>query len=101
MRKSHGRLFLVTQLFVVSFAQHAMLVGLTMPLQLGMAGSGAELNRIDLLAVALCVTGIVTGAVADNQLFTYMAIPPEAKPLVLDTGEPLDVRARCVLLISP
>jgi len=85
LRREHGRFWIVTQFFAVSLAQHGMLVGLTMPLQPAMAATGAPLNAYDLLAFALCVTGICVGFVADNQLHAYMGLGP-AKPILLETG---------------
>lgn len=90
MRKSQGKLFLVSQFFSVSLAQHGMLVGLTMPLQLAMrygnggGDGGDDLNILDLIATLVCLAGITIGFFADNQLWAYMNTPN--KPLVLETG---------------
>jgi len=84
MRRDHGRLFIVSQFFVVSVAQHGMLVGLTMPLQPAMALDGAPLNVHDVVATLLCLVGLWTSWTADNQLFAYMA--RKDKPLLLETG---------------
>lgn len=84
MRKEQGTLWIVTQFFAVSVAQHGMLVGLTMPLQATMAADGAPLNYLDAIAGVFCVTGIVIGFFADNQLWAYMNTPN--KPMILETG---------------
>lgn len=84
MREAHGKLWLVTQFFTVSLAQHGMLVGLTMPLQPAMASNGTPLNFLDVMAVFFCLAGITIGMFADNQLWEYMRRPN--KPLVLQTG---------------
>jgi steroid 5-alpha reductase family enzyme len=84
MRKQHGYFFLVTQFFAVSLAQHGMLVGLTMPLSAAMSSSGEMLNWLDGVALCLCLTGILVGFVADNQLYAYMTM--KNKPVLLETG---------------
>ena len=68
MRREHGAAWVITQFFVVSLAQHGMLVGLTLPLQPAMATDGAPLGPLDAAACAVCVAGILIGCVADNQL---------------------------------
>jgi len=84
MRKEQGFVWIVTQFFAVSLAQHGMLVGLTMPLEATMAADGAPLNYLDAVAGALCFTGILIGLFADNQLWAYMNTPN--KPMILETG---------------
>jgi steroid 5-alpha reductase family enzyme len=84
MRRDHGPLWIVSQFFAVSLAQHGMLVGLTMPLQATMAADGLPLNALDGVAGAMCVMGILLGFFSDNQLFAYMNTPN--KPMILDTG---------------
>ncbi len=97
MRREHGRWWWITQFGAVSLAQHGMLVGLTMPLQAAMTSTlpfmpaadvpaPAPFNWLDGLACAGCLAGIVIGACSDNQLWRYMQLPPEEKPIVLDTG---------------
>ena len=84
MRKQHGVFFIFTQFFVVSLAQHGMLVGLTLPLSQAMLSGGSPLNWIDGVALLLCVSGIAIGFIADNQLHAYMSTPN--KPLLFETG---------------
>eukprot|EP01051_Picozoa_sp_SAG22_P016839 SAG22_NODE_2471_length_2534_cov_1.657495_1_plen_364_part_00 len=86
MRRAHGRLWVLTQFFAVSVAQHGMLVGLTLPLQPAMAADAAPLNAVDVAAVAVCVAGLAIGCTADNQLREYMLMAPDAKPIILQTG---------------
>ena len=86
MRKSHGQWWWLSQFFAVSLAQHGMLVGLTMPLEPAMMGAQNPLNALDVIAVVVCLAGIVIGAASDNQLWEYMQLDKHEKPLVLDTG---------------
>ena len=86
MRQAHGRWWMVSQFGAVCLAQHAMLVGLTLPLAPAMSADGAALNAVDVIACTLCAAGIAIGYVADKQLHTYMQFDRSKKPLVLDTG---------------
>ena len=86
MRKSHGKWWWLTQFFAVSLAQHGMLVGLTMPLQPAMMDDNHAINVLDVLAIGICLAGIVFGALSDNQLWDYMQLEKSKKPIVLDTG---------------
>jgi steroid 5-alpha reductase family enzyme len=84
MRQQHGSMWIISQFFAVSLAQHGMLVGLCLPLSEAMKSSGAPFGWIDIVATLLCCCGIVCGFVADNQLYEYMNM--ENKPILLETG---------------
>lgn len=61
-----------------------MLVGLTLPLHPATCATGSALNALDGVAAFLCIFGICFGAVADEQLWTFMQ--QKRRPLILDTG---------------
>lgn len=84
MRKAHGKFFIISQFVTVSLVQHGMLVGLTLPLLPTTSVQGADLNVVDVVAIFICVLGIVIGFFADNQLFSYMNM--KNKPIILETG---------------
>eukprot|EP00931_Biecheleriopsis_adriatica_P051418 TRINITY_DN29818_c0_g1_i1.p1 TRINITY_DN29818_c0_g1~~TRINITY_DN29818_c0_g1_i1.p1 ORF type:complete len:373 (-),score=48.48 TRINITY_DN29818_c0_g1_i1:177-1247(-) len=86
MRKKHGRWWWFTSFFAVSVAQHPMFVGMTLPLWPVMKAGAPPLGMLDLVAVTCCIAGITIGMFADNQLYDYMHLPPEKKPIVLKTG---------------
>lgn len=75
MRRDHGAAWVITQFFAVSLAQHGMLVGLTLPLQPAMAANATPLGLLDVVACAVCVSGITISCIADNQLRAYVATP--------------------------
>ena len=85
MREKHGSMWIFTQFFAVSLAQHGMLVGLSMPLSEAMKSSGSPFGGwMDIIATLLCCCGIIVGFIADNQLYAYMNL--KNKPLLLETG---------------
>lgn len=86
MRKQHGRWWAVTSFFVVSVAQQPMLVGMTLPVWASMRLDAPSLGLMDAVAALCCISGILIGHIADNQLYAYMQEPPDKKPIVLDTG---------------
>jgi steroid 5-alpha reductase family enzyme len=85
------RFFPVEQIFVVYAAQHAMLVGLTLPFS-AIAFVDVPFGVSDGICFVLATTGLALAHVADNQLDRFMrenearAARGEAKIPVLDDG---------------
>jgi steroid 5-alpha reductase family enzyme len=83
--------FWIEQFFVVHLAQHAMLVGLTLPFY-AIAFRPAATGLGDLALAASALLGIAIAGAADNQLDRYMhanarrAARGEAREELLDTG---------------
>jgi hypothetical protein len=87
MRERFGVLWPFISFFVVSLAQHAMLVGMTLPLAACMLDPApAPLGIWDALAITCCCVGLVVGAVADTQLWEYMNRKDTSTDLVLKKG---------------
>ena len=87
MRKSHGQWWWLSQFFAVSLAQHEICARRAHDaLEPAMMGAQNPLNALDVIAVVVCLAGIVIGAASDNQLWEYMQLDKHEKPLVLDTG---------------
>jgi len=85
------RFFAIEQIFVVYAAQHAMLVGLTLPF-FAIAFVDAPFGVLDAICLGLATTGLAVAHVADNQLDRFMrenearTSRGEAKIPVLDSG---------------
>ena len=89
------RHFWLEQLFVVHLAQHAMLVGLTLPfwaIAFGATSASTPFGAADAALVALALAGIAIAGAADTQLDAFMReneariARGEAKIPLLDSG---------------
>jgi steroid 5-alpha reductase family enzyme len=85
MRKHYGKNFTLISLVTVFFLQGLIMMVVSLPVQIGLADTDADISINVLLGIVVFVIGIVFEAVGDWQLAAFKKNPNNAG-LVMQTG---------------